>query len=134
MTDKYSCLITHGVEFPLENIPFHGKAPLKRILMSGSEAGSNFNLHIAIHVIGEQLPFEYRSYSQSHAHNCDEWNIIIGDTLEFEIMLNDEKYIVKSPATIYIPKGTVHSANVLEGKGIFIAILDTIDYNNSFIV
>ncbi|WP_316801445.1 hypothetical protein [Pedobacter frigidisoli] len=126
-------LITNGVEIPLENIKFHGEAPLKRLLMSGLGTDVNFNMHIAIHEISEPLKFEHRTYSEKHAHNCDEWNILLGEDLIFEITLDDEVFQVKSPSTVFIPKGTYHSANVLAGKGYYIAIVDTIDYKNSFI-
>jgi hypothetical protein len=130
---KNQHLITNGTELSLENIKFHREAPLKRILMSGLGAGVNFNMHIAIHEISENLKFENRAYSEKHKHNCDEWNIILGEDLTFEITLDDEVYQVKSPATIFIPKGTMHSANALLGKGYYIAIVDTMDYNNSFV-
>lgn len=128
-------LISHGVEIPLESIKFHEEAPLKRFLMSGLGAGANFNMHIAVHEISDDLPFEKRNYSLKHKHNCDEWNLILGSgDLTFEITLDNEIYEVTAPATIYIPKGILHSANVLKGHGYFIAIVDTLDYQNSFVL
>lgn len=135
MIKNYQHLITSGIDVPLENVKEHGVAPFNRILMSGKEAEANFNKHIAIHVINENLPYEKRFYSLPHKHNCDEWNIILGtNDLTFEIMLNGELFIVKSPATVYIPQGTSHSANVLSGSGYFIALVDTLDYDKSFII
>jgi hypothetical protein len=133
MSRQYKDLITHGIESPLHNIKFHGDAPLKRILMSGLEAGASYDMHIAVHEISENLPFEHRHYSSPHAHNCREWNLILGKELIFEITLNDEVYHVEAPATIFIPEGVIHSANVLKGCGYFVAIVDTLDYDNSFL-
>lgn len=130
---KNDHLVTHGVELPLQNIKFHEQAPLKRILMSGLGSSANFDMHIAIHEINEDLPFEHREYSKKHRHNCDEWNIILGsEGFTFEITLDEEIYEVQSPATVFIPKGMRHSANVLKGKGFYIAIVDTLDYDNCF--
>ena len=134
MQKKFTHLISYGEDIPLEVVPFHSEAPLKRLLMSGATSAYNFNMHIAIHEIGTPLKRKFRDYSVPHSHNCDEWNILISsEKLIFEILLGDEKYEVLAPATVFIPKGLIHAANVLEGKGHFIAIVDTVDYDNSFI-
>lgn len=133
MNTNYNHLITHGVNIPLQNVKFHDQAPLQRLLMSGVGAEANYQMHIAVHEIRSDLPFEHRNYSKKHSHNCNEWNIILGTDLIFEITLNDEVYEISAPATIFIPTGTLHTANVLKGKGYFIAILDTADYENSFV-
>jgi hypothetical protein len=39
--------------------------------------------------------------------------------------------LVEAPATIYIPAGLVHSSNVVEGSGFFIALVETADYSAS---
>jgi len=48
--------------------------------------------------------------------------------LSYEIRLEDELYVVEAPATIYIPAGMVHSANVIEGTGFFLAVIETANY------
>ena len=56
-------------------------------------------------------------------------NILLSlDRLVYEITLGDEVYEVEAPASIYIPAGLVHSANVIEGSGFFVAIIETADY------
>jgi mannose-6-phosphate isomerase-like protein (cupin superfamily) len=132
--DDYKKLITQGVVIPLQNLKFHEQAPLNRLLMSGLGAEANYDMHIAIHEIKDELPFQLRDYSKKHSHNCKEYNIILGENLTFQITLDSEIFEVSAPATIYIPAGIVHSANALKGKGYFIAIVDTMDYDNSFVL
>ena len=46
-----------------------------------------------------------------------------GEELVYRITIEDEEYFVKSPATVFIPKGLRHTANVVSGKGTFVFIL-----------
>jgi vacuolar-type H+-ATPase subunit I/STV1 len=131
---KHKGLITEGIEQPLELVKFHNAAPFTRRLMSGKSLNNNSKMHIAVHEIKNKLPKEMRKYSTPHAHNCSEWNLILSfDHLVFEIMLDDEFYEVKAPASIYIPSALIHCANVIEGQGFYIALLDCIDYDKSLI-
>ncbi len=131
---KHRKLITEGIQQPLELVKFHNAAPFTRRLMAGKALNNNSQKHIAVHEIRDKLPAEIRNNSVPHAHNCDEWNLILSfDHLLFRIMLEDEVYEVEAPASIYIPKGLVHSANVIEGQGFYIAILDCVDYEKSLV-
>jgi mannose-6-phosphate isomerase-like protein (cupin superfamily) len=137
----YKKFIKKGVVQPLEKVPFHHKAPLKRILMQSEDTfpdiktilpGSNF--HIAAHII-TKLPKKIPKYVEPHAHNCDEINLILSETgnLKYKINLGNEEYIVTSPATVYIPKRVKHSAQVISGKGIYVCILMSQSYKKSLI-
>jgi len=46
-----------------------------------------------------------------------------GSKLKYEFNFEDEIYEVSSPATIFIPKNTLHSFKVISGKGIYICII-----------
>lgn len=132
--ERYSNLISHGVLEGLQSVKFHSDAPFLRRLMSNFSDSYSIGKHIAVHEIKNNLSLKHRSYTELHAHNCDEWNIILSfEKLVFEICLDNESYEVSAPATVYIPQGLLHSANVLEGSGFYICVLDTSDYNNSFI-
>jgi quercetin dioxygenase-like cupin family protein len=58
-------------------------------------------------------------------HDCNEINLILSEKnkLTYKIQLGNEVYQVSSPATIFIPKGLKHSAEVVSGKGIFICLI-----------
>lgn len=132
MDKKFQKYIKKGVSEPLTKIPFHGEAPVNRLLMLDKTSIPESNAHIAVHFI-KNLPKKIPKYSQLHKHECDEVNLILSedDKLTYKIQFEDEVYEVTSPATIFIPKGVRHSAEVLSGKGIFVCIVLTGDYKAS---
>ena len=103
---------------PLSNVPFHNNtAAITRYF------AANFPLHLAVHEVSPVLapPMEY---TLPHLHNdCDEINIIISQQkLLYKIRLGNDEYLVKNNSSIWIPKGMLHSANVLKGSGYFITM------------
>jgi len=120
---KYKKFIKKGIVESLDNIPFHGKAPIKRLLMLGKSMIPKSDTHIAVHFVNTSTNLP--KYSELHKHNHDEINLILSEesNLIYEIQLDDEVYQVTSPATIFVPKGIKHSAHAISGKGIFVCII-----------
>jgi len=121
--NKYQKFIKKGVIESLDNVPFHGMAPIKRLSMLSKSLIPASNTHIAVHFVdaSKDLP----KYSKLHKHNHDEINLILSEDsrLTYEIQLEDESYKVTSPSTIFIPKGMKHSAQAISGKGIFVCMI-----------
>lgn len=129
---NYRKFIKKGVTESLAKVPFHSYAPIKRLSMLGGEQIPESKKHVAVHFVdvdGKTIP----EYSKLHKHNVDEINLILSesDKLVYEIQLGDEIYKVTSPSTVFIPKGTLHRAKVLSGKGIFVCIIDSNNYKSS---
>ena len=120
---KYQKYIKLGIDEKLESIPFHKKAPIRRMSMLSKSLIPESDTHIAVHFVdaSKKLP----DYSQLHKHDHDEINLILSEDSEltYEVQLEDEKYKVSSPSTIFIPKGLQHSAQAISGKGIFICMI-----------
>ncbi len=129
---RYKTLIVKGIKESLENVPFHGKAPIKRLSMLNKKLVSKSDTHVAVHFI-DSLPKKIPAYSKIHKHNVDEINLILSedDKLTYEIQLEDEIYKVTSPSTIFIPKGVRHRAQVISGKGLFVCIILSSNYKSS---
>lgn len=129
---RYRKLIVKGVKESLENIPFHGKAPIKRLSMLSKNLVQKSDTHVAVHFI-DSLPKKIPAYSKLHKHNVDEINLILSedDKLTYEIQLEDEVYKVTSPSTIFIPKGVRHRAQVISGRGLFVCIILSSNYKSS---
>lgn len=129
---KFQKYIKRGVVESLAKVPFHGKAPVKRLLMLDKTSIPESNAQVAVHFI-KNLPKEIPRYGELHKHDCDEINLILSedDKLVYKVQFEDEVYEVSSPATIFIPKGVKHSAEVLSGKGIFVCIISQGDHNSS---
>lgn len=121
---KFQKYIKKGIVEPLSKILFHGEAPINRILMLDKTSVPESNVHIAVHFI-KNLSKKIPKYSELHKHDCAEVNLILSEDekLTYKIQFEDEIYKVTSPATIFIPKGVKHSAEVLSGKGIFVCII-----------
>jgi mannose-6-phosphate isomerase-like protein (cupin superfamily) len=129
---NYQKFIKKGISEPLSHIPFHNKAPIKRISMLSKTLIPRAKTHIAVHFVdtkSKPIP----EYSKLHKHNFDEINLILSenDKITYEIQLEDEIYQVSSPSSVFIPKGTRHRAKVLSGKGLFVCIIKSNKYKSS---
>ena len=128
---KYKKYITKGINESLSQVPFHKKAPIKRLSMLSKKTIPESNIHAAVHIV--DINKKISKYSTLHKHNADEVNIILsqGEKLVYEIQLGDEIYKVSSPATIFIPKGVPHRADVLSGSGFFVCLILSDKYKTS---
>jgi len=116
-------IVVSGRIEPLAGVPFHRDGPLTRWLMSSAALHPNLNTHIAIHEFRDVEPGT-REYCDVHVHDYDEINVFhTTSSLRVAVCLGDETIQVDAPATVYIPAGTPHSANVTSGSGLMIAIL-----------
>lgn len=102
----------------LEAIPFHNKTEfIKRIV------AVDFPVHLAVHQVSAVLN-SVEEYTQPHVHNnCDEINIILSrGQLSYRILIGDREEIISNNSAIWIPRGIVHSANVISGSGFFVTL------------
>ena len=127
---KYRKLIKKGIIEPLEKVPFHKKAPIRRLSMLDKTIIPESNTHVAVHFVdaSNNVP----EYSEPHKHNHDEINLILSEEskLTYQIKLGDEIYKVTSNSSIFIPKGLLHSAQAISGKGIFVCIILSSKYSS----
>ena len=128
---KYKKYITKGIHESLSQVPFHKKAPIKRLSMLSKKTIPESNIHAAVHIV--DINKKISKYSTLHKHDADEVNIILsqGDKLVYEIQLDDEIYKVSSPSTIFIPKGVLHRADVISGSGFFVCLILSDKYKTS---
>lgn len=127
---KYENLITSGVEQNLNVVAYHHEAPLTRyVMLQKDRVEGDGGFRIVSHIITE-LPDKIPAYCELHRHDFDEVNLILSEdnSLKYCIQLEDETYEVNAPATVYIPKGIRHAAEVISGRGIYIAITFTKDF------
>lgn len=128
---RYRKFIVKGVKEPLFNVPFHKDTSIKRLSMLGQKRIPQSKIHSAVHFVDAKKK-KIPQYSELHKHNADEINLILSEDekLTYVIQLDDEKYTVSSPATVFIPKGVKHSAQVKSGKGIFVCIIMSNKYKS----
>ncbi len=120
---RYQKFIKKGVNESLSKVPFHRKAPIKRLSMLSKKLIPKSSTHIAVHFVNSKKKIP--EYSVLHKHSHDEINLILSERgkITYEIQLEDEVYKVTSPSTVFIPKGVRHKARVISGKGIFVCII-----------
>lgn len=116
-------LISPGLLCDPKDLPLHDAGPPTRWLMAGTEIHPESQTHVAVHRVSG-LQRESRTYCDVHEHAVAELNLILPITsLTYEIVLGDERYDVEGPASIFIPAGLPHSANVKAGSGFFVEIV-----------
>jgi len=111
-------------ETPL-GLPQQISSFLSRYTLLNGETCSDAPAHIAVHLI-KGLADAPDPYVCAHAHpTCDEIGLVIGqpDGLEYEILLNGNAHVVRSPGSVFIPAGTVHRARALRGSGAYVCML-----------
>jgi 2-isopropylmalate synthase len=75
-------------------------------------------------------------YVDAHAHNVSSIYLFFGNTpdlggLTAEVILDGEKHVVHAPASVFIPKGVVHSYRLTGGSGYFLHTVMKGDYEAS---
>ncbi len=117
LTPADSPLIFNLLPSALSNVPFHYDTPAVTRYFA-----DKFPVHLGVHQVSA-LQGPPPEYTLPHRH--EEWhevNLIVSpDELVYQIQLGDNKYILRNNACIWIPKGMLHAANVLEGSGYYIA-------------
>jgi hypothetical protein len=133
-TSRFRHLICSGISEPLSEVPFHQHGPIRRRRMCGQELHPQADLHVAVHEIrGAERALD-RHYCEPHAHTCAELNLLISfERLVFRFTLGEESHICQAPASIFIPPGLMHCANVVEGRGFFVVFLGCGDYLRSLV-
>jgi mannose-6-phosphate isomerase-like protein (cupin superfamily) len=116
--NRKNSVVYEMIPSALANVPFHDDT--KAITRFFAE---NFPVYLAVHEISPVM-LPPREYTLLHEHeDNDEVNIILSkQSLLYKIQVGEEEYIAGNNSCIWIPRGVMHSANVLQGTGYFITI------------
>jgi len=127
--------IFKGVPIPFYMGRLFGHEDIKgieRLLFLEKEHIPGKSFHVATHIIDATYKHQKDwHYDQLHAHDFDEINILISTNscLKYKMECDGTLEKISSPSLIYIPAGTKHRAEPIEGTGIFICIyLDQISH------
>jgi hypothetical protein len=95
--------------------------PVSRHIFINKDSHPDADIYIAIHE-AKNLPGEVPDYQVPHFHNTDEFYYFIGNNpdltgLEGQILFEGKLHRILSPATVYIPTGSVHEYKVTRGAG-----------------
>jgi 2-isopropylmalate synthase len=75
-------------------------------------------------------------YIDPHSHNCDSEFLFIGDGpgmtgLTAHVWLGEERFVIESPASVFIPKDVLHNVQLIKGSGKFVNIVLHPVYNDT---
>jgi len=83
-------------------------------------------IRVSIRQIADIEP-GYTPHVESHCHDVDKLYILLSggdEALSAVVVLDDEEYSVRSPVTIYVPKGVPHRYYPTGGRGTLIMIMN----------
>jgi hypothetical protein len=74
------------------------------------------------------VPKDVPDYVEMHSHDVDQVFVFFGEpdnpeSLEVEFIFEGEKFNIKSPMTVFVPKGVAHTQKVIGGSGRYITLL-----------
>ena len=104
---------------PSSSVPFHQDHPAIT-----RRAPAAFPLHVAVHEVSDAVESDARC-AERHSHTVAEVDLLIAPpgALVYRIELDGVEREVSSPASIWIPAGVVHAANVVRGSGTFVCVV-----------
>ncbi|HXG51390.1 MAG TPA: hypothetical protein VNN77_08310 [candidate division Zixibacteria bacterium] len=108
--------------------------PVKRRIFINRDSHPEADVYVAIHE-AENLPAEVPDYQVPHCHNTDEFYFFVGNGpgltgLAGQIKFEGRAHRISSPATVYIPAGTVHEYKVVEGAGYVVVLFRSRGYTH----
>lgn len=90
------------------------------------------DLNIFIHHIDVKNP-PGPEYVGVHAHEVSQAYVFPLPGITFEVTLGDEKHVVDSPATVFIPPRLPHTVKIVKGSGIEVSIVRNEKYEQSLV-
>jgi hypothetical protein len=114
-----------------KDIPHHDSSKMDKIGLNMvllddtlfSEAGVRMTTRVI-----QGVTEEPEDYVELHTHDVDQVFVYFGDannenSLEVEFTFEDEVYCIKSPITVFVPKGVPHTQKIIQGSGRYITLL-----------
>lgn len=139
ITKCFKMVYEHLIGKPFEKssleLKYHKHGQGKRTVFMDSRVVPETSLYVIVRDLKKILE-DKDSHVSVHSHNCDSTFLFLGKErnltgLTCEITLGSEKYVVKSPASVFIPSGLKHSYRLINGSGYYINIVLSPDYNKS---
>lgn len=118
-------------------LKYHRDGPGVRWVLMDSRVDPRSSFYVIQRFIGlHGTPIVPENHVDTHAHHCDSAFVFWGDQpdgsgLTCHVQLDKEEKTINSPASVFIPAGLEHSYRYVAGKGTYINIVLSPDYNSS---
>ena len=98
----------------------HKPGPSKRFVFSDHENNPDGKVYTIVRVV--KNVDNPKPHIEDHKHPVDSLWLFEGDKfnltgLKIEVKLGDKKFILDSPASVYIPAGVIHNYRFIKGSG-----------------
>lgn len=108
--------------------------PVSRRIFIDKESHPEADIYVATHEV-RNLPDPVPDYQTPHCHNTDEFYFFLGGErdlsgLEGQIRFEGKLHRIVSPATVFIPAGTVHEYKVTRGSGTVVVLFRNRGYDH----
>jgi hypothetical protein len=114
-----------------EEIPHHDNSELGKIghnvVLIDDRSYPNAGIRITTRLVKE-ITEKPNDYVELHTHDVDQVFVFMGepdneDSLEIEFTFDTETYRIKSPITVFVPKGIPHTQKIIGGSGRYFTLL-----------
>jgi 2-isopropylmalate synthase len=122
---------------PASELKGHRDGQGVRYVFIDSKQIPEANFYTIVRVV-KDVEEDQVSHVDVHSHDCDSAFVFIGDSsdlegLTCEVKLDNETFVVQSPATVYIPAGVMHTYRFISGSGMYWNIVMAGDYNKTIL-
>jgi len=132
----YSKLILDVKVKSASELTKHKNGPGKRYVFSDHENNPNGNVYTIVRVVENVDNPE--QHIDDHEHPVDSLWLFEGDKpdltgLQVEVKLGNSKFVLDSPASVYIPSGVMHNYRFIKGSGRYtnIVLVQGAEYNKA---
>jgi len=114
-----------------EEIPHHDSTEMDKIganiVLLDDKSYSGAGIRMTTRLV-QGVTEDPGDYVGLHTHEVDQVFIFLGTpedekSLEVEFIFEDEKYLINSPITVFVPKGVPHTQKIVRGSGRYITLL-----------
>jgi len=129
-TAKYQKCIVRSPRI-LDEIAYHKPAPkVIRYHLMGEELVSGADVFVSYAQLKDFSPDLVSEYVSTHTHDVSQVYVLLGETgsLEVEVTLEEEVYVVASPGAVFIPRNVKHKVKYLKGTGKILVVLPKARY------
>lgn len=130
-------LINHPDIISATELKHHRHGPGDRYVMLDDRVIPGANQYCIVRRIPKMDDFG-PGHVDCHRHNVDSMFLFVGHEgdltgLTAEVTLGNEKFVVGSPCSVFIPSGVRHSYRVLSGEGLYLNHVLAGTYNDSLL-
>jgi 2-isopropylmalate synthase len=133
----HDALVTVAPRISSTELRYHRHGPGERYVMIDERFVPDCRQYCIVRQV-PKLDDYGMGHVDRHAHTCDSLFLFVGNAsdltgLSVEVSLGEKTVTIRSPASVFIPAGLVHSYRVLDGAGLFMNHVLSGSYDESLL-